>query len=64
MHAFNPLSIHRLYNAEKSVAEMDGGGLGLAGSHTQVATPPLTMLAHVGEAREVGGEERGTAADI
>ncbi len=52
--AFSPLSKHRLYNAEKSVAEMDGGGLRLAGSPTQVATPPLTTLAHVGEAKEVG----------
>jgi hypothetical protein len=50
-----PVSMHRSYNAKKSALEMDDGGLGLAGSLTQVATPPLTTLAHVGEAREVGG---------
>jgi hypothetical protein len=33
----------------------DYDGLGLAGTPTQVATPPVTTLAHVGEAREVGG---------
>jgi hypothetical protein len=37
----------------------DCGGLGLAGTPTQVATPPLTALAHVGEAREVGGKGEG-----
>jgi hypothetical protein len=34
------------------------GGSGLAGTPTQVATPPLTMLTHVSEAREVGGGAR------
>jgi hypothetical protein len=57
--AFSPLSMHRSYKAEKSAVEMDGGGLEQAGSPTQVATPPLTTLAHVGEAREVGGAGEG-----
>jgi hypothetical protein len=35
--------------------------LGKSGSLTQVATPPLTTLAHVGEAREVGA--RGEVFD-
>jgi hypothetical protein len=40
--------------------------LGLAGTPTQVAMPPLTTLAYMGEAREVGGggAERGLSADI
>jgi hypothetical protein len=57
--AFSPLSMHRSYKAEKSAEETDGGGLEQAGSPTQVATPPLTTLAHVGEAREVGGAGEG-----
>jgi hypothetical protein len=32
--------MHRSYKAEKSAADTDGGGLGQAGSPTQVATPP------------------------
>jgi hypothetical protein len=51
--------MHCSYNAEKSAADMDGGGLGQAGFPTQVATPPLTTLAHVGEAREVVGRGEG-----
>jgi hypothetical protein len=57
--AFSPLSMHCSYKAEKSAADMDGGGLRQAGSPTQVATPPLTTLAHVGEVREVGGRGEG-----
>jgi hypothetical protein len=57
--AFSPLSIHRSYKAEKSAEETDGGGLEQAGSPTQVTTPPLTTLAHVGEAREVDGAGEG-----
>jgi hypothetical protein len=57
--AFSPLSMHRSYKAEKSTEETDGGGLEQAGSPTQVTTPPLTTLAHVGEAREVGGAGEG-----
>jgi hypothetical protein len=54
--ALRPLSMQRPYSAKKSATEADGGVfLGLAGSPTQVASPPLTTLAHVGEAREVGG---------
>jgi hypothetical protein len=54
--ALRPLSMQRPYSAKKSATEADGGVvLGLAGSPTQVAVPPLTMLAHMGEAREVGG---------
>jgi hypothetical protein len=65
MRAFSPLSMHRSYKAEKSAADTDGGGLGQAGSPTQVPRPPLTTLAHVGESREVGGgEEKGSAADV
>ncbi len=59
-HALKPLSIHRSYSAKKSSTEVDGGGLGLAGSPTQVATPPLTTLPHVGEAREVRGRGEGS----
>jgi hypothetical protein len=59
MRAFSPLSIHLSNKAEKSAEETDGGGLEQAGSPTQVATPPLTTLAHVGEAREVGGAREG-----
>jgi hypothetical protein len=59
--AFNPLTMQRSYNAVKSAAVTDGGDVGQAGSLTQVATPPLTTLAHVGEAREVGG--RGEVFD-
>jgi hypothetical protein len=55
--ALCPLSMQRSYSATKSALETDGGGHGLAGSLTQVTTPPLTTLAHVGEAREVW--ERG-----
>jgi hypothetical protein len=56
--------MHRSYKAEKSAADTDGSGLGQAGSPVQIATPPLTTLTHVGEAREVGGgEERGSAAN-
>jgi hypothetical protein len=54
---FSPLSIHLPYKAEKSAAEMGGSGLGQVSSPTLVTTPPLTTLAHVGEAREVGGGE-------
>ncbi len=54
-----PLSIHHSYSAKKSATEADGGGLGLAGSPTQVAMPPLATLAHVGEARKVGGQGEG-----
>ncbi len=57
MRAFSPLSMHHSYKSEKSATDTDGGGLGQAGSPTQVAMPPLTTLAHVGEARDV--EERG-----
>jgi hypothetical protein len=57
--AFSPLSMHRSYKAEKSAEETDGGGLEQAGSPTQVTTPPLTTLVHVGEAREVGGAGEG-----
>jgi hypothetical protein len=57
--AFSPLSMQRSYKAEKSAEETDGGGLEQAGSPTQVATPPLTTLAHVGEAREVDGAREG-----
>ncbi len=60
--ALRPLSIQCSYNAKKSAAEMDGGGLELAGSPMQVATPPLTTLAHVGEAREVGGLGKGSVS--
>ncbi len=56
MCALRPLYIQSSYNA----AETDGGGLGLAGSPTQVATPPPAKLAHVGEAREVGGRGKGS----
>ncbi len=51
--ALCPLSLQRSYSATKSALETDGGGRGLAGSPTQGTTPPLTMLAHMGEAREV-----------
>jgi hypothetical protein len=53
--------MQRSYNAEKSAAETDGGGLEQAGSPTLAATPPLTTLAHVGggEAREVGWRGEG-----
>jgi hypothetical protein len=64
IHALSPHSIHHSYNAEKSAAETGGGGLELAGTPTLSRTPPLTTLAHVGEPREVGGRERGSAADI
>jgi hypothetical protein len=59
--AFNPLTMQRSYKAVKSAAVTDGGDVGQAGSLTQVATPPLTTLAHVGEAREVGA--RGEVFD-
>jgi hypothetical protein len=64
--ALRPLSMQRPYSAKKSATEADGGVvLGLAGSPTQVAVPPLTTLAHVGEAREVGGGGCGDgSADI
>jgi hypothetical protein len=62
--AFSPLSMHHSYKAEKSAAETDGSGLEQAGSPTLVTTPPLTTLAHVGEAREVGGGERGSIAGV
>jgi hypothetical protein len=51
--------MHRSYRAEKSAAETDGSDLGQAGSPTLAATPPLTTLAHVGEAREVGWRGEG-----
>jgi hypothetical protein len=53
--------MQRSYKAVNSAAVTDGGGVGQAGSLTQVATPPLTTLAHVGEAREVGA--RGEVFD-
>jgi hypothetical protein len=53
--------MQRLYKAVKSTAVTDGGDVGQAGSLTQVATPSLTTLAHMGEAREVGG--RGEVFD-
>ncbi len=62
--ALRPLSIHCSYCAKKSVTEANDGGLGLAGSPTQVATPPLTTLAHLGEATEVGSEEKDPSADV
>jgi hypothetical protein len=51
--------MHRSYKAEKSAEETDGGGLEQAGSLLLVTTPPLNTLAHVGEAREVGGAGEG-----
>jgi hypothetical protein len=51
--AFNPLSMHLPYKAEKSAAETGGSGLEMADS----PTPPLTTPVHVGETREVGGGE-------
>ncbi len=60
--AVKPLSIHLSYSAKKSATEADGGGLGLSGSPTQVAMPPLTLLPHVGEAREVKGRGEGSVS--
>jgi hypothetical protein len=53
--------MQRSYSAEKSAAETDGDDLEKAGSPTLAATPPLTMLAHVGggEPREVGWRGEG-----
>jgi hypothetical protein len=51
--------MHRSYSAEKSAAETDGNDLGQAGYPMLAATPPLTTLAHVGEAREVGWRGEG-----
>jgi hypothetical protein len=51
--------MHRSYKAEKSAAETEGGGLGLADSPKLETTPPLTTLAYVVEAREVGGGGEG-----
>ncbi len=60
MCAFRPFSMHRSYSALNSAAVKAGGGLGQAGSSTLAHAPPLTMLDHVEETREVGGgsEER------
>jgi hypothetical protein len=55
--AFNPLSIHLPYKAEKSAAQTGGSGFEMADSPTLVPTSPLTTPAHVGETREVGGGE-------
>jgi hypothetical protein len=51
--------MQRSYNAEKFAAETDGADLEQAGSPTLAATPPLTTLAHVGEAREMGWRGEG-----
>ncbi len=51
--AFSTLAMQRSYSAEKSVVETAGGGLEQAGYPT---------LTHVGETREVEGEEKGLAA--
>jgi hypothetical protein len=59
MGGLSLLSMHRSYNAEKSAAETVGGGLEQAGSPTIAHIPSLTTLAHVGEAREVGGQGEG-----
>jgi hypothetical protein len=58
MRAFRPFSMHRSYSALNSAAVKAGGGLGQAGSSTLAHAPPLTMLAHVEEMREVGGGVR------
>jgi hypothetical protein len=55
--------MQRPYSPKKSATEADGGVvLGLAGSPTQVAAPPLTTLVHMGEAREVGGRGDGSVS--
>jgi hypothetical protein len=52
--AFRPLAMKHSYSAEKLAIVMAGGCLEQAGFSQRTHTPPLTMLSHVGEPREVG----------
>jgi hypothetical protein len=56
MRAFKPLARQCSYNAEKSVVETAGCGVGQTSPFMLAHMPPLTRLAHVGKAREVGGK--------
>jgi hypothetical protein len=59
-HASLQATLHATFiQLKKSAAETDGSDLGQAGSPTLAATPPLTTLAHVGEAWEVGWRGEG-----
>ncbi len=60
MQAFRPLARQCSYSAEKSVVETAGCGVGQTGPSMLAHTPPLTMLAQVGETIGSwgGGEEK------